>query len=64
MLLASQPLPSVPGETARIVRAAFRRANPYGPLRDRLGAVFADAGFADLSPRLGQPAYAPGASLW
>jgi transposase len=28
-------------------------------LRDRLGAVFADADFADLYPRLGQPAYAP-----
>jgi transposase len=28
-------------------------------LRDRLGAVFADTDFADLYPRLGQPAYAP-----
>jgi transposase len=28
-------------------------------LRDQLGAVFADADFADLYPRLGQPAYAP-----
>jgi transposase len=28
-------------------------------LRDRLGAVFVDADFADLYPRLGQPAYAP-----
>src|SRR3982751_1864286 len=53
------PLPSVPDDTARIARAAFRRGNPYLLLRDRLGAVFADAGFADLYPALGQPAYAP-----
>ena len=53
------PLPPVPDGTARIARAAFRRGNPYLLLRDRLGAVFADAGFADLYPALGQPAYAP-----
>ncbi|GGC64990.1 hypothetical protein GCM10011504_48800 [Siccirubricoccus deserti] len=54
------PLPSVPDDTARIARAAFRRGNPYLLLRDRLGAVFADAGFAGLYPALGQPAY----TLW
>jgi len=59
MSLASQPLPPVPDDTARIARAAFRRGNPYVLLRDRLGAVFANADFADLYPKLGQPAYAP-----
>ena len=59
MLLPSQPLPSVSDDTARIARAAFRRGNPYVLLRDKLGAVFADADFADLYPKLGQPAYAP-----
>ena len=59
MLLPSQPLPSVPDDTARIARAAFRRGNPYVLLQDNLGAVFADADFADLYPKLGQPAYAP-----
>src|SRR3712207_7257535 len=53
------PLPPVPDDTARVARAAFRRGNPYVLLRDRLGAVFADADFADLYPALGQPAYAP-----
>src|SRR3712207_1888607 len=53
------PLPPVPDDTARIARAAFRRGTPYLLLRDRLGAVFADADFADLYPALGQPAYAP-----
>ena len=58
-LRPEQPLPPVPDDTARIARAAFPRGNPYVVLRDRLGAVFADADFADLYPRLGQPAYAP-----
>src|ERR671933_2077960 len=53
------PLPPVPDDTGRVARAAFRRGNPYLLLRDRLGAVFADADFADLYPTLGQPAYAP-----
>ena len=53
------PLPPVPGDTARVARAAFRRGNPYVLLRDRLGVVFADADFADLYPVFGQPAYAP-----
>src|SRR3712207_5087390 len=53
------PLPPVPGGPARVARAAFRRGNPYLLLRGRLGAVFADADFADLYPALGQPAYAP-----
>ena len=52
-------LPPVPDDTARVARAAFRRGNPYVLLRDRLGSVFDDAGFADLYPARGQPAYAP-----
>jgi transposase len=59
MSLRLQPFPPVPDDTARIAQAAFRRGNPYVLLRDRLGAVFADADFADLYPKLGQPAYAP-----
>ena len=51
--------PSVPDGTAHIAQAAFPRGNPYMLLRDRLGTVFDDAGFADLYPALGQPAYAP-----
>src|SRR6201996_2184103 len=58
-LRPQQPLPPVPNDTARIARAAFRRGNPYMLLRDRLGAMFDDVGFADLYPALGQPAYAP-----
>src|SRR3954471_3206728 len=49
----------VPEETARVARAAFRRGNPLLNLRDELGAIFADADFADLFPKLGQPGLAP-----
>jgi transposase len=56
---SQQPIPPVPDDTDRIARAAFRRGNPYLLLRDRLGAVFADANFADLYPQLDQAAYAP-----
>ncbi len=60
MSLHPQPsIPPVPDDTARIARAAFRRGNLCLLLRDQLGAVFDDAGFADLYPKRGQPAYAP-----
>lgn len=58
-LRPQQSIPPVPEDTARVARAGFRRGNPCLVLRDRLGAVFSDANFADLDPRLGQPAYAP-----
>jgi transposase len=53
------PVPPIPEQTSLVARAAFPRGNVYLLLRDRLGPVFDDAGFADLYPALGQPAYAP-----
>ena len=58
-LRPQQPIPPVPDDTARIARAAFRRGNPNMPLHNQIGTAFDDAGFADLYPALGQPAYAP-----
>jgi len=58
-LRLQQPVPPVPDDTARIARAAFPRGNPYVLLRDRLGPVFDDAGFADLYAQRGQPGYTP-----
>ena len=58
-LRRQQLVPPVPDDTARIARAAFPRGNPYVLLGNRLGPVFDDAGFADLYPRRGQPAYTP-----
>ena len=50
MSLKPTPIEPVPEETARVARAAFRKGNPLLKLRDELGAIFADADFADLFP--------------
>ena len=59
MSLKPTPIQPVPEETARVARAAFRKGNPLLKLRDELGAIFADADFADLFPKLGQPGLPP-----
>src|SRR3954470_5078494 len=51
MSLKPTPIEPVPEEPARVARAAFRKGNPLLKLRDELGAVFADADFADLFPK-------------
>jgi hypothetical protein len=50
-MLKPSPIEPVPEGTARVAKAAFRKGNPLLSLRDELGAVFADADFADLFPR-------------
>jgi transposase len=59
MSLKPVPIQPVPEATARVAKAAFRKGNPLLSLRDELGAIFADADFADLFPKLGQPALPP-----
>jgi transposase len=59
MSLKPTPIDPVPEETARVARAAFRKGSPLLKLRDELGAIFADADFADLFPKRGQPGLAP-----
>ncbi len=59
MSLKPDPIQPVPEATARVAKAAFRKGNPLLSLRDELGAVFADADFAGLFPRLGQPGLPP-----
>jgi transposase len=51
--------PTVPDETARAARAAFRRGNPYVLLRDHLGPLFADEEFLALYAYQGPPALSP-----
>jgi transposase len=58
-MLKPSPIEPVPEGTARVAKAAFRKGNPLLTLRDELGAVFADADFADLFPKLGQPGLPP-----
>ncbi len=54
-----QPIPEIPPETVRVVRAVFPKGNIYIHLRDTLGSIYQDELFADLYPDRGQPAYAP-----
>lgn len=49
-LRPQDPLPPVLVGTARVALAAFPRGTLYFLPRDRLGAIFADADFADLYP--------------
>src|SRR5947209_1870894 len=58
-MLKPSPIQPVPEATARVARTAFRKGNPLLKLRDELGAIFADADFADLFPELGQPGLPP-----
>ena len=59
MSMKPQPIPEVPPETVRVVRAVFPKGNIYIWLRDTLGTIYQDELFADLYPGRGQPAYAP-----
>ena len=59
MSLMPTPIDPVPGGTARVAKAAFRKGNPLLKLRDDLGTIFADEDFADLFPKRGQPGLAP-----
>ncbi len=59
MSLKPTPFQPVPEETVRIARAAFRKGNPLLKLRDELDAIFADADFTDLFPKLGRPGLPP-----
>jgi hypothetical protein len=59
MSLKPDLIQPVPEETARVARAVFRKGNPLLSLRDELGAIFADADFADLFSKLSQPGLPP-----
>src|SRR5258708_9922730 len=59
MSMKPQPIPEIPAETVRVVRAAFPKGNLSIHLRDALGTIYQDEMFADLYPGRGQPAYAP-----
>jgi len=51
----------IPVETVRVARAAFPKGSLAIRVRDELGPLFRDEGFADLFPgRRGRPAWSPG----
>src|SRR6516164_7525719 len=59
MSLKVVPIPAIPDETTRVVRAAFPRGSLVVQVRDALGTLYSDEDFADLFPARGQPAEAP-----
>jgi hypothetical protein len=54
------PAPEVPQATARVARAAFPKGCLAMRVRDELGVLFQDAGFAAAFPTRGGPGLAPG----
>ena len=59
MSLHPQEIPPIPEETARVARAILPQGNRYLLLREELGTIYSDELFADVYPRLGQPAEQP-----
>ena len=55
---------SIPGETARVARAAFRKGNLCLTLRDQLGDLFTDQTFTALFASTGRPAESAGCLAW
>ena len=59
MSLPSQPLDTIPAETARVARAAFPHSTRFMQMRDALGTIYDHPVFEALSPQRGKPAEAP-----
>ena len=59
-----EPSTSIPAETARVARAAFRKGNLCLTLRDQLGDLFTDQTFAALFASTGRPAESGGCLAW
>lgn len=64
MSLPTRTVFQIPTETQRIARAAFPQSTLCLRIADALGPLYADEQFADLFPRRGQPAEAPGRLAW
>ena len=62
MSMKPQPIPEIPAETVRVVRAVFPKGNIYTHLRDTLGTIYQDELFADLYPGRDSQPMRPGAS--
>jgi transposase len=64
MSLHLRPAIEIPPETRRVALAAFPHGTLCLQLAEHFGALYADERFADLFPRRGQPAEAPGRLAW
>jgi transposase len=59
MSLHVEPIGAIPGETARVARAAFPKGTLVTRLRDEFSIIYQDEDFGRLYPSQGQPALAP-----
>ena len=59
MSLHPEPIGDVPGETARVARAAFPKGTMVTRLRDEFRILYEDDDFRKLYPSRGQPGLAP-----
>jgi transposase len=59
MSLRREPVPPIPEETVRVVRAAFPEGTAHTRLRDELDVLYADEAFGGLFAVVGRPAVAP-----
>ncbi len=59
MSMHPDPILEIPDLTVEIVLSAFPKGNRYMKMRDELGTIYVDKQFADLYPKVGQPAEAP-----
>lgn len=59
MSLRREPVPPIPAETVRVVRAAFAEGTVHTRLRDELDVLYADQDFVGLFAVRGRPAVAP-----
>jgi transposase len=59
MSLRPNGLTEIPGETARVAKAAFPKGCLAMRVRDALGALFTDEQFAELFAARGRPAWSP-----
>ncbi len=64
MSLPTRTVFQIPVETQRVARASFPKSTLCLRIADALGPLYADERFADLFPRRGQPAEAPGRLAW
>ncbi len=59
MSLHAETIGTIPEETVRVAQAVFRKGNLCLRLREALGTIYDDEGFADLFSSTGRPALAP-----
>ena len=58
-MLKPTPIPPIPRDTNRVIRAILPNGNAITRLRDEFGTIYADQDSKDLFPTTGQPAIAP-----